>query len=246
MRLRLPTQQKIHLQFFQIAQKIENAHAVSSSPLMDYCLFEGIEHGLQMQLLEESQDLLSRLDVSTWRIENLQEDYVIQLFRVFDWDVIQESWLTQLESSCEWEYCKPLTVCAMNQGYFEDAYQLCDLYLQNNDNATREGLSIQKSRAESLYHMGEGDEAFDELSHLKESMSDEMDVAFRIAVSKSLAVSAEDPSIAIPLLKEVQHLLEQSDASLEERLDNQAEIANQYHRLGNLEEDGNSNHAQIH
>lgn len=236
MRIRVPTQHKIHQQFFQIAQEIEHVHAVPSSPLRDYCLFEGIEHGLMMELLDESQNLLTRLDVSTWRIENLQDDYVIQLFRMFDWDVIHESWLTQLESSGKWKNCKPLSVCAMNQGYFESAYELCDVYLQNNDNATREGLSIQKSRAESLYHMGEGDEAFEELSLLKESMSDEMDIAFRIAVTKSLAVSAEDPSIAIPLLKEVQGLLEQSDASLEERLDNQAEIANQYHRLGDLDE----------
>lgn len=236
MRVRVPTQYKTHQQFFQIAHEIEHVHTVPSSPLRDYCLFEGIEHGLMMGLLDESHTLLARLDVSTWRIENLQDDYVIQLFRMFDWDVIHESWLTQLESSGEWKNCKPLTVCAMNQGYFESAYELCHVYLQNNDNATHEGLSIQKSRAESLYHMGEGDEAFEELSLLKESMSDEMDIAFRIAVIKSLAVSAEDPSIAIPLLKEVQDLLEQSDASLEERLDNQAEIANQYHRFGDLDE----------
>ncbi|MAA79530.1 MAG: hypothetical protein CL916_09745, partial [Deltaproteobacteria bacterium] len=236
MRIRFPTQKNLHQHFFNIAQKIDHVQKGPRSSLTDYCLFEGIEHGLVINLLEKSQALLARLDVSIWRIENLQDDYVIQLFRVFDWDIIHESWLTQLESSHEWKYCKSLTVCAMNQGFFESAYELCDVYLQNNAKSTYEGLSIQKSRAESLYHMGEGDEAFDELSHLKESMSDEMGIAFRIAVSKSLAVSAEDPSIAIPLLKEVQHLLEQSNASLEDRLDNQAEIANQYHRLGNLEE----------
>ena len=99
MKVRFPTQHNVHQQFFHIAQEIDHVQNASSSPLIDYCLSEGIEHGLANNLLEQSQALLARLDVSNWRIENLQEDYVIQLFRVFDWDSIHESWLAQLESS---------------------------------------------------------------------------------------------------------------------------------------------------
>ena len=235
MKVRLHHQRRIHQEFLTIAQDIEDCHTVEASSLTSYCLYEGIEHGLSIGAHDDVQALLSRLDVSTWRIEHMMTDATIELFRVFDWSRIEANWLDQLDSTHQWHHCKSITVCAANLGQFETAYQVTDLYLQHNDTDTREAFSIRKLQSETLYRLGESDEAYERLMVLKDSMPVDIDLDFKIAVWNSLAISAEDPDIGIPLLEEVSAMLKDNEDSLEERLNNQAELANQYHHAGDAE-----------
>ena len=235
MKVRLQHQRSIHQEFLTIAQSIDDCHTVEASSLTSYCLYEGIEHGLLLGAHHDAERLLSQLDVSTWRIEHLTTDATIELFRVFDWSRIEASWLEQLDGTHQWHHCKSITTCSLNLGQFESAYQLTDLYLQQNDVDTREALSIRKLQSETLYRLGETDEAYERLMELKNTIPPEIDLDFKIAVWNSLAISAENPDIGIPLLTEVSAMLEEADRPLKERLENQAEIANQYHHAGDVD-----------